>query len=90
MLGRAFSKHIVKNNGTVICVDSDEERGNTHAKALNDTLQNTLAFFYPCNLRNETEVKAVIDLINKNHQVLSFVINAAEDASLVCTYFDVS
>lgn len=80
----------MKKNGTVICVDSDKERGELYVKALNDSVRDIRAYFYPCDVRNETEVKAVVDLVTKDVGDISVLINAAGYNSLISTYFDVS
>lgn len=85
-----MASQIVKMNGTAICVDSDEVKGQTYVKALNDSAQSVRAYFYACDFHAENEVLQVLGEIVKQHQELSVVINASEYSSLIATYFAVS
>lgn len=71
-------------------MDSDKERGELYVKALNDSVREVRAYFYQCDVRSETEVKQVVDLVSKDVGDISVLINAAGYNSLVSTYFDVS
>lgn len=88
--GRTFSNQIVKKSGTVICVDSEKERGELYVKALNDSVRDTRAYFYQCDVRDAAQIEDVVRKVTKDVGDISVLINAAGYASLISTYFDVS
>lgn len=74
----------------MICVDSEKERGELYVKALNDSVRDTRAYFYQCDVRDAAQVEDVVRKVTKDVGDISVLINAAGYNSLVSTYFDVS
>lgn len=76
--------------GTVICVDSSKERGETFVKTLNDANPGSpKAFFYQCDVTHRENVVSVVDQITKDIGDITILVNCME-TNIVASYFDVS
>lgn len=79
----------MKMNGTVICVDTSKERGDTFVKSLNDSNHDIRAHFYECDVRKKEDLLQVIHAVTKDIGDISILLNCSS-SSIVATYYDVS
>jgi len=87
LLGRSFSSQVVKMRGTVICVDSSKERGETFVKSLNDANPSApRAYFYQCDVTRTDLMTEVVNQVTKEIGDISILVNCME-ANVVATYF---
>ncbi len=73
-IGKAISI-LFAQQGATVCIIDINENGKTVANEIaND---NSKAFFYQCNISDQTEVKVVIEKIIEQHKVIDILINNA-------------
>lgn len=89
ILGRAFATQMTKMNGTVVCLDTEKDKGDAFVKEINSKFTDTKAFFYECDVRNKESLAAVIEKITKEIGDISILLNCSR-TDVVATYFDVS
>lgn len=76
--------------GTVVCIDTSKERGDTFVKTLNDANPGTpKAFFYQCDVTHREDVVKVVEQIAKDIGDITILVNCM-DKNIVASYFDVS
>jgi NAD(P)-dependent dehydrogenase (short-subunit alcohol dehydrogenase family) len=73
-IGKAISILFAQQGATVCIIDINESSKTVAGEIVNEKSK---AFFYQCNISNQTEVKAVIEKIVEQHTVIDILINNA-------------
>ena len=73
-IGKAISILFAQQGATVCIIDINDESNNV-ATEINNA--NGKAFFYKCNISNQTEVKDVVEKIMQQHSAIDILINNA-------------
>jgi 2-keto-3-deoxy-L-fuconate dehydrogenase len=73
-IGKAISV-LFAQQGAVVCIIDVNDSGKTVADEI--VLANGKAFFYQCNISDQTEVKAVVEKIAVQHKAIDVLVNNA-------------
>lgn len=89
-MGRLFAAQTLNLNGTAICIDTSKERGDVFVKCLNDSVNETRAYFYECDPAKPDQLGQIIDTITNDIGDISIVLSFAPTACYVASYLNVS
>ena len=77
LLGKEFSKSIVKDGGTVIIADTNEESANSFVAEINELYPNPLIVFHYLDIRSKNSIEKLIKNVSKQFGKIDAWVNNA-------------